>query len=81
VPCAIALSIMSKGEPMAAMFMAVNLGGDTDTLASMTGSICGALKGQKAFDQEILKEVEHVNQLDLKTVSRRLLDVRYEHNG
>jgi len=66
---------------MAAMFMAVNLGGDTDTLASMTGSICGALKGQKAFDQEILKEVEHVNQLDLKTVSRRLLDVRYEHNG
>ncbi len=61
---------------MVAMTMAANLGGDTDTLASMAGSICGALQGVGAFDEGMLAEVEAVNGLDLRSLARSLLALR-----
>ena len=61
---------------MDAMMMAANLGGDSDTLASMAGSICGALQGIGAFEEGMLAEVEAVNGLDLKSLARSLLALR-----
>ena len=61
---------------MQAMSMAANLGGDTDTLASMVGSICGGLQGVCALDQAMLNEVETVNALDLSSLARSLLSLR-----
>lgn len=76
VPAAIALAHLTDGDPMRAMLLAANLGGDTDTLASMTGSICGALRGLPAIDPALVARVERVNQIDLRSVARALLELR-----
>ncbi len=76
VPATIGLVVLARGAPMDAMTMAANLGGDTDTLASMAGSICGGLQGVGAFEQRMLAEVEAVNGLDLESLARSLLALR-----
>ncbi len=76
VPDAIALMLLAHGDPDRAMIMAANLGGDSDTLASMTGSLCGALKGVQAIDAGWLERVEAVNGLDLGALAARLVAFR-----
>lgn len=76
VPSAVGLAILADGDPQDAMSLAANLGGDTDTLASMTGAICGALSGIRGVDEGLLVQVEKVNQLDLSGVAGELLSTR-----
>jgi ADP-ribosylglycohydrolase len=76
VPCAAGLLLLADGEPMPAMRLAANLGGDTDTLASMAGALCGGLKGLGAFDSDWLSLVEQVNDLDVRALARELLACR-----
>lgn len=76
VPDAIALMLLARGEPNRAMMLAANLGGDSDTLASMAGSLCGALKGVQAVNSAWLEQVEAVNGLDLAALATRLVAVR-----
>lgn len=78
VPAAIALAALADGDPHDAMTMAANLGGDSDTLASMTGSLCGALRGVNAFDARWREQVEDVNAIDLTAVAERLVSFREE---
>ena len=78
VPCALGLAHLAEGMPMPAMLMAANMGGDTDTLASLVGSICGALQGIGAFDGEVLAQVEAVNGLRLRKVAEKLVALRKE---
>ncbi|KHJ42888.1 hypothetical protein D918_06970 [Trichuris suis] len=37
---------------------AISLGGDTDTIASMAGAICGAYFGDACFTSELMKRME-----------------------
>lgn len=74
IPTAMGLIWASDGDPMTAIFTAVNMGGDTDTLAAVAGGICGALRGVEAVDRELLAEVERINGLDLAAVARRLVE-------
>ena len=76
VPAAAGLVLLAGGQPMPAIRLAANLGGDTDTLASLVGSLCGGLQGWAAFDPAALGQVEQVNQLDLRALARDLLAVR-----
>ncbi|MBW7881293.1 MAG: ADP-ribosylglycohydrolase family protein [Caldilineaceae bacterium] len=76
VPNAIGLALLARGDPWKAMKWAANLGGDTDTLASMAGSICGGLNGLAAFGETLLAQVEAVNNLDLRATARRLVALR-----
>ena len=76
VPDAFALAQACGGDPMEAMAMAANLGGDTDTLASMVGALCGAWRGVGAIDAEALRTVERVNALDLRATATLLLSRR-----
>jgi ADP-ribosylglycohydrolase len=76
VPCALGVAILADGDPQQAMSLAANLGGDTDTLASMTGSICGGLAGIRNFDDRLLVQVEEVNQLNLRATASELLRLR-----
>lgn len=76
VPDAIGLTGLAGGDPNRAMLLAANLGGDSDTLASMTGSLCGALKGVRAIDAAWLAQVEAVNELDLGALAGRLVAFR-----
>lgn len=51
---------------------AITLGGDTDTIASMAGSICGALYGEKVISENILAHCEGFE--DIKTMAVELYD-------
>jgi ADP-ribosylglycohydrolase len=73
IPCALGLVALARGQGERAMLIAANMGGDTDTLASLAGSIWGALAGVQALDGEMLERVERVNQLDLASVVDGLL--------
>lgn len=45
VPCALLAALRYGAEPEKAVIKAVNMGGDTDTIAAMTGALMGALYG------------------------------------
>ena len=76
VPTAIGLALLAQGNPQQAMIWAANMGGDTDTLASMTGSLCGGLVGIDGFDPDMLAQVETVNHLELRITASRLVNMR-----
>lgn len=77
VPAVAGVMLLAAGQPMTAIQMAANLGGDTDTLASLAGSLCGGLLGVAAFDAGWLQQVEHVNRLDVRALARGLLALRH----
>ena len=41
-------------------------------LAALAGAICGAFSGINAIDQQMLRQIEHVNGLDLLAEAKRL---------
>jgi len=63
-------------DPWLACRVAASLGGDSDTIAAMTGAICGACHGARAFPQEALDTVASVNDLGLEALAAGLLTVR-----
>jgi DNA-binding transcriptional regulator LsrR (DeoR family)/ADP-ribosylglycohydrolase len=76
VPATAGLLLLSDGQPMPAMRWAANLGGDTDTLACMVGSLCGGLTGLAGFAPDWLRQVELVNSLDVRALARDLVASR-----
>ena len=81
LPCAIGLMGLADGDLGRAMLWAANLGGDTDTLASMTGALCGAWRGLRAINREWLWQVETVNGLDVFDMARKLIGLREKRQG
>lgn len=59
VPCAFYCFSRHFGAPEKAITEAVNAGGDTDSIACMTGALCGALHGIDVFPEKWLKRLEN----------------------
>src|SRR5215467_10729736 len=76
VPAAFAVAAAIPDDPWLACRLAASLGGDCDTIAAMTGAICGACHGAQAFPQEALDIVASVNDLGLEALAAGLLTVR-----
>jgi ADP-ribosylglycohydrolase len=76
VPAAFAVAAATPGDPWLACRIAASLGGDCDTIAAMTGAICGACYGVQAFPQAARDTVASVNRLSLETLATGLLAVR-----
>jgi len=72
VPFVVGVLKIAEGDPFEAMVLAANAGGDTDSLASITGGIAGALRGPAAIPQELKRQFEEVNGLSLDDVAGRL---------
>ena len=51
------------------MVAAATTGGDTDTIASIGGALCGALRGIEAIPADWLEKVEAVNHLGLENIA------------
>ena len=51
VPAAFALATLAAGDLRRGVELAVNLGRDTDTIATMTGALCGAVTGPEAIPE------------------------------
>jgi len=76
VPAAFAVAAASPDDPWLACRMAASLGGDCDTIAAMTGAICGACHGVEAFPASARSAVARVNNLGLEALAGDLLAVR-----
>ena len=59
---------------MKAILSAVNMGGDTDTIASMAGAIAGAYRGIEAFPEEAVRLVEEVNEIGIGALASALVE-------
>jgi ADP-ribosylglycohydrolase len=64
---------MVKGDPMEAMIAAVNMGRDTDCLASISAGVSGALSGGGSIRQDLIEQVDRATALNVYTNSRRTL--------
>lgn len=73
VAAAVGLVVLAQGDPMKAVRLGANIGGDTDTIAAIAGQICGAFRGIDAFDLNLVRQVEEVNHLNLMDESLKLL--------
>jgi ADP-ribosylglycohydrolase len=72
VPVAIAIFYGEKGDPVPAVLIAANYGGDADTVGAMVGGICGAFSGIEAFPRQYIEKIERVNNLGLEVYARKL---------
>jgi hypothetical protein len=79
VPCALALSLIARGDPAQAIIGAANLGRDADTIAGMAGGLSGALAGARAFPVEWVDKVVRANpEPDLPQLAADLCQVLVE---
>jgi ADP-ribosylglycohydrolase len=81
VPAAFAVAAACPDDPWLACRIAASLGGDCDTIAAMTGAICGAGTGVEAFPSGARAMVTSVNNLDLDGLAGRLLTLRARPAG
>jgi poly(ADP-ribose) glycohydrolase ARH3 len=63
VPTAVAVFQLNPDAPEAAILDAVQAGGDTDTIASMTGALVGARCGESALPDAWLNRLEDAEEL------------------
>ena len=54
----------------------VNIGNDTDTVATMVGSIVGALHGIEALPSNYLSVINDANQFDLEKLAERIIEAQ-----
>jgi ADP-ribosylglycohydrolase len=76
VPASFAILALHPDDPWQACLTAASLGGDSDTIAAMTGAIAGACHGMDRWPEEAVQTVREVNNLDLETVADKLLALR-----
>ena len=81
VPAAFAVAAAVSGDPWLACRTAASLGGDCDTIAAMTGAICGACHGEDMFPVGARAAVARVNGLDFGPLADDLLAVRNTAHG
>jgi len=72
VPMSLAIVKMAEGNPVDAIRIAANMGGDCDTIASIVGAVCGALSGAGRFPATWIKKIEQVNHLNLEQYAFKL---------
>ncbi len=71
VPAALAIVMLSKGDPFKAAELSANIGGDTDTIGAISTAICGAM--HPIDDELVVQKLEEVNNIDFQAVSQQLL--------
>jgi ADP-ribosylglycohydrolase len=76
VPAAFAVATASPDDPWLACRIAASLGGDCDTIAAMTGAICGACHGAGAFPASARALVDRVNGLHFGPLADDLAEIR-----
>jgi ADP-ribosylglycohydrolase len=79
VPAAFAVLAARPADPWLACRIAASLGGDTDTIAAMTGAMAGACHGAGAFPAAARRTIDEVNRLGLDDLADGLLGLRARH--
>jgi ADP-ribosylglycohydrolase len=58
VPVALALFLLAQGDPTRGIIMGANFGRDADTIGTMVGGLCGALRGKDALRADWVAKAE-----------------------
>ena len=75
VPVSFGLIAASGGNVCEAVKAAVNIGNDTDTMATIVGAVLGAYCGDKAFPEKIKKKIDYANNYDLSALASKIIDI------
>ena len=62
---ALAHVVLAEGDPVEAIRLATNTGGDSDTTAAIAGAVAGALRGTGSFPMDWVEAVNRANRVDL----------------
>lgn len=85
VPVSFGLMAAADGDVHKAIEAAVNIGNDTDTMATIAGAVLGAYCGSPAFDGEIIRTMNLVNDYDLEALAEQIeaceITIREEINA
>ncbi|NEG69759.1 ADP-ribosylglycohydrolase family protein [Bifidobacterium choloepi] len=80
VPAAFATAARFMTNPTRALCFAASLGGDTDTIAAITGAILGAQYGPDAFCEDkrvpVVTRLKDINRLDIDSTAIGLVRLR-----
>lgn len=69
VPAVFGLIVAAKGNTMDSIYAGVNIGYDTDTIATMIGAIVGTMNGVNSFPSTYLSLIQSANPFDLVTLA------------
>uniref|UniRef100_UPI003F4982A7 ADP-ribosylglycohydrolase family protein n=1 Tax=Paenarthrobacter ureafaciens TaxID=37931 RepID=UPI003F4982A7 len=75
LPIALGFLVAYDGELMPSILGAVNYGRDSDSIASMAGSIAGGLGGAAAVPQDLLAQIAEASKVDFSVHANLLGDV------
>ncbi|MCC6175336.1 MAG: ADP-ribosylglycohydrolase family protein [Chloroflexi bacterium] len=75
IPATLALCLLANGDPTQVIIYGANFGRDTDTIATMAGAICGALKGPSALRASWIEIAEATATRNQTGLARRLIEV------
>ena len=80
IPAAFGFFLAAKGNPMKAIYMGVNCGYDTDTIAAIAGAISGAYSGTSSFHEEHVSLIESVNEFNIKKTAEEVYQFICNHD-
>ncbi len=77
VPAAIGIVLYAQGDPMRTIALGASIGNDTDSIATIAGSIVGALHGMSKLPQDLLREFREANaaEFDLDLIAAGLASI------
>ncbi|MDH6368146.1 MULTISPECIES: ADP-ribosylglycohydrolase family protein [unclassified Breznakia] len=76
VPCAFGIMELNKDSAMQAVYDAVNIGYDTDTIATIVATMVGPfVDTEDAHYQELFKKVQEMNNMDIVQLAKDLTEV------
>lgn len=74
VPAAIGLCVAAGGKTVDGICAAVNIGNDTDTVATMVGGILGALNGVESMPDSYMEVIECENKFGLAELAKGIAE-------
>ncbi len=75
VPAVFGLMAAAKGDLLESIYAGVNVGDDTDTVATMIGGIMGAWRGASAFPEEYLQIIKENNRIDIEGLADQMKEL------
>ncbi len=69
VPAVFGIIAASKGDPYEGIYGGVNVGNDTDTVATMVGGILGTYSGSSSFRDKDVELLNEANDFDLRSLA------------
>jgi len=79
VPAAFAVLKLAKGDAWQAAVIAANLGGDTDTIGAIAGSMAGACAGYESLPKDRIKQLVGIDLEETRRQARALVEARVAH--